>query len=417
MRLINCRMGNDPTKELITLATQSNDAKAITKCIQQAKIVPQTLQSIVDDKNLPLIAICLSSSGKERFQCIKSLQKAGIDLFMEYKLDNDEIDESYLQSITSLMHACILQDTKAMEFLISLRKDTDERSADEYAMTLNIAANNNFLEGAKVLCQPGRADANRRTVTGKLPLITAAINGHQDFIDLLFSYDMNIEAKNEDGQTLLIEAIINHSPSHTVECLAKATKNINDTDNDSKSAVLHAVSRGEFSIACMLLQKPYNADPFIKGQDGKSLLHYAAMSGAANLVYVYLDVAGKEKNNLDNNRMSALHLSKFYGHESVSKILIDFDCYARAVDSLGFRPTELVNARAVVIKAHPEMKNSSPVQIEKQFLKDKEAEKDTWLEDIEGKKEKGSDDEGNLLDVNDQRGAFKQMRGMLDPGI
>jgi len=150
--------------------------------------------------------------------------------------------------------------------------------------------------------------------------ITIKTMNRQDVVRLLLDRGDNIEAKGNDDKTALGSAASNGYKA-TVRLLLDHSVDIKAKNNDLSGTALHsAASNGHSETVQLLLDR--GADIEAKGNDGVTPLHGAANDGHESTVKLLLD-RGADIKAKSNDGTTALHGAANDGHESTVKLLLD----------------------------------------------------------------------------------------------
>jgi len=139
----------------------------------------------------------------------------------------------------------------------------------------------------------------------------------------IYSYvyeDINIDKKNKDGYTALIDAtIINNTK--IVKMLINAGVNINIKDTyNGQTALMCAIDEYNYEITIMLLKA--GADINITCIDGYNALILASIGGYTNIVDMLLKI-GADINAKDTNyEENALIIASQFGYIKIVKLLL-----------------------------------------------------------------------------------------------
>jgi hypothetical protein len=137
-----------------------------------------------------------------------------------------------------------------------------------------------------------------------------------------------------DGDCLIIEALLVHSPSSTVYL----------QDNDGISA-LHAAALMGHVAAVQLFLRLYPACADIRDDHGRSFLHAAAMKGRSSIVsYVIKNkMLDHLMNSQDREGNTPLHLAVMAGeHKVISKLLACKKVHSHVMNNDGRTPADLI---------------------------------------------------------------------------
>jgi len=125
----------------------------------------------------------------------------------------------------------------------------------------------NCLEALLPDCDPERTDG------GSTALMFAAEFGAADALRFLIPR-VNVNAKNEDGETALMLAALNDNDLCVKFLLQEGRVDANAMDNDGRTALMRAVASGVGGLAIDHLLAASNLD--IVDKNGFSILHHAA---------------------------------------------------------------------------------------------------------------------------------------------
>ncbi|XP_019857637.1 PREDICTED: ankyrin-1-like [Amphimedon queenslandica] len=138
-----------------------------------------------------------------------------------------------------------------------------------------------------------------------------------DIIQTLLSWNINVNAQNNNGMTPLLTACSKgYTEAILLLLLDKADPNI--TDNKGKTALMYTCENGHSEIVEHLL-RTYETDPLQKSNNGISALSYAAYSGSIEVINILL-----HKHNPDQEEIEkAVTAACYGGHKESIKLLAD----------------------------------------------------------------------------------------------
>ncbi|XP_071082120.1 uncharacterized protein [Haliotis cracherodii] len=160
------------------------------------------------------------------------------------------------------------------------------------------------------------SNINTRGQKGLVPIMIAAIFGHQSVFDLLVSKQADLTLVNNDGDSLLHvacqggnKAIVQHlvSPS-----------NINTRGQNGCTPIMIAAVFGHQSVFDLLVSK--QADMTLVDNNGNSLLHVACQGG--NKAIVQYLVSPSNINTRGQKGLIPIMIAAFKGHQSVFDLLV-----------------------------------------------------------------------------------------------
>ncbi len=168
----------------------------------------------------------------------------------------------------------------------------------------------------------------------------------EEIIRLLFMNDVDVNAKDEKGRTVLHRAAISDHPK-LVQLLLDRGADVNQPGGSLGSTALHdAIYKGSVATALVLLEN--NADIQATASNGWTPLHCASYSGNTRLV----DLLIKKGANVEAQAIlwaTPLHVAIFYGKVEVVEQLIskyDVQIHKRVKSSTGVTMTSLAIAAA-----------------------------------------------------------------------
>lgn len=147
------------------------------------------------------------------------------------------------------------------------------------------AINSNDVDKVKSLLEEG-ANPQQVNSFGSPPLSHAASLGHNDIVEVLLDYVVDINQKDRRGHTALMTSVISGNLP-LVTTLIDAGVDINAQSETGSTALLHSVLEENEKIVAYLLE--HGADPNIKNYDGYSPLLLAIMKHNKEIVRLLID--------------------------------------------------------------------------------------------------------------------------------
>ena len=154
---------------------------------------------------------------------------------------------------------------------------------------------------------------------GNTALMQAVIGGQTETVKLLLDSRANIEARNDDGYTPLLEAArYAFYDTATAKILLDRGANVEVKNNDGRTPLMEEAENGKTGIVNALLDRGANIED--KDKNGDTALMLAASSGRTETVKLLLDRSAniEAKNNYGDTALSQAIISK---HADVSQLL------------------------------------------------------------------------------------------------
>ena len=179
------------------------------------------------------------------------------------------------------------------------------------------------------------ADANRVDELGDTPMLKAARDGDSEIIKVLLSHGANVNFKNGDEDTALMEAM--YADPYTVEVLIKGGADVDIADKYGDTPLLMAVHDGDVKMTKTLLSLGANVNQ--KNHEGESALMHA-MEYDVQIVEDLIE-AGADVNAVDNSGDTVLAWAFLYDQPRCVEALLKADVNLKAKDRIGLTPFEL----------------------------------------------------------------------------
>jgi ankyrin repeat protein len=217
----------------------------------------------------------------------------------------------------------------------------------------SLLGNKNFI---KLLIESG-ADINGQDERGETALTIAVKNGNTELVELLIEKGAEINGKNKDGETALTIAVRSWSPralaiiikrqpelnnkttltrftSHikNIELLIEKGADINSKNMDGETVLMNAIQNGNTELVELLIKN--GAEINGKSKDGETALMYAAQNGNTELV-ARLIKNGAEINGKSKDGETALMFAIFENHTEIVELLIENGANINAQDKKG----------------------------------------------------------------------------------
>ena len=244
-------------------------------------------------------------------------------------------------------------DIETIHSYIDQHYDVNDKDRDGNTALL-LATYQGFPEIVKLLLAKG-ADVNAKNKYGDTALMLAVANGDTEISKLLLEHiggnpndeviafllseknkikrndewisqkskslgkkQANINDQNNNGKTALMYAAEN-GLTETAKLLLEHGANINAQDNRGATALMYAAEKGWTKTVKLLLD--HGADVNTKDKEGLTVLMYAAENGRTKTVKFLLKYWGADVNAKDNSGKTALMYVAENGHSELVKLL------------------------------------------------------------------------------------------------
>jgi ankyrin repeat protein len=136
------------------------------------------------------------------------------------------------------------------------------QSNRELNLQLANAAYEGRLAEVKELIEKKGADINSKVLNNRTPVIHAACYGKKDIVEYLLRQKANLTIRAEYNRSLLMIAAGEQYESSLAifKAILNENPNVNDTDEDNKSALTYALAHGGYKHAALLLNSKANVN-------------------------------------------------------------------------------------------------------------------------------------------------------------
>lgn len=173
---------------------------------------------------------------------------------------------------------------------------------------------------------------NAKSKQGSTPLIMAASLGHSEICEILLSEEVNPAEKDENGMNALHHAAMAGN-ADSVRLFLKYTELVNSKDvEDNTPLTLAAKAKGREIFEILLKE---NADPLATNKHGWNAMHFAADSGATEIVQ-RLSSNKQLVDSKNKKEQTALLLSAMKGNQEACSILLKAGANPSAKDVDGW---------------------------------------------------------------------------------
>ena len=153
------------------------------------------------------------------------------------------------------------------------------------------------IEKAKASFQEHPELVSKKDEYGQTPLIQAALSGDKDMVELLFSYNVDINDRDNAGRTALHWAV-DSGRDEVIKVLLAKKAEVNAKSNAGWTPLHEAAAFGKPAAAALLLAN--RADVNAKANDGQTPLHLAALYGSKDVAALL--IANKAEINVQDDK-------------------------------------------------------------------------------------------------------------------
>ncbi len=193
----------------------------------------------------------------------------------------------------------------------------------------------NSLECLQLLLSAGGATTDPRDSDGKPALLWACEFDHIDVVRLLHRFVPSIRfgVRNERGITPLLAACEQGSLACATFLIDEVGVDVEETDKDGKTALIHSAMHGNLSCVQLLLARGAAVEH--ADDDGDTALIWAAWQGQRECVEYLLVHQGAQINHQDRSGLTALMQAVRWSHAACVRTLLDHGADATLTSANG----------------------------------------------------------------------------------
>jgi len=148
--------------------------------------------------------------------------------------------------------------------------------------------------------------------------------------------------EGKDGLTLLHRAVIQGGDTLVAEQLINNGAKVNMGDNHERTALFHAVSRGDMAAIKLLIER--QADVCLQDADKQNVLHVVAKGGREEALEYLLEHSAHAALNVeDKDGMTPLHYAVNNDMREIVRILLAAGADANARNYLNRKPSDMIS--------------------------------------------------------------------------
>ena len=203
------------------------------------------------------------------------------------------------------------------------------------------------------------SNPKQETSDKRQPIITATIAGHVDIIEILISYDVNINCKMKGGWTPLLLAVCYNRFELVEKMIEKFKADPNLPNDDGKTPMHIAASNGYNEVLRILLK--YDVDINCKMKGGWTPLLLAVSNNRFGLVNEMIEL-GADPNLPNDDGRTPVYIAASKGYSKIINILLKYGVDINCKMKGGWTPllvavsnnhSELVDEMIGKLKADP----------------------------------------------------------------
>ncbi len=197
-----------------------------------------------------------------------------------------------------------------------------------------------FLQAARsgdyntiLQCIQNREELNQTDYFGKTPLMTAALFGHKEIVELLIDNGASINLIDRSRRTLLMHAILSGN-IELVKLVHAKQPSLSCEDEYGKSILMHAANSGSYDVFDYFLSQGLTIEPKKETILHQNMLNLAAAGGNVDVVS-YLLKNGFSLDTQSSTGRTALMSSIMNNKSDCVKFLISSGCNLQRKDQHG----------------------------------------------------------------------------------
>ncbi|KAL4891983.1 ankyrin repeat-containing domain protein [Aspergillus ambiguus] len=267
--------------------------------------------------------------------------RQGIPETTQYALNNSVGISDRVQVLHEALAIAVQAGFMTVAAILLAQQDIDPNfqhqcQREKFRMSfLAIAAAKGYEDMVHLLLSARHIDPNVGDGKGRPPITYAGMRGHHAVVKILLAtpgVDPNV--RDESGRTPITWAVTSGSEASVSEFISRSDVDVNASVDGhilqkGWTPLMYAANRGLTAMVKMLLETP-GIDVHHSATYGKTVLHFAAKSGADDVVRLLLR-KGIDPDPKDFNGYTPLYLAALGGHLSTVKLLYEAGADPNAV--------------------------------------------------------------------------------------
>ncbi len=266
---------------------------------------------------------------------------------LQYYLDDYSVSAVDNRQRTALSYAAqYASDPDLLDYLIDRGADVDATTKSEITPLFWSVLNKNTSMMIRLLDRG--ANLWHRDAAGRqVHMIAAHYSDNPDYLRLLLSMGLHVSERDFFGKTPLMHAVAMNSNVEMAELLIKYGADVHVVD-DAKNPPLLWAARNAKNPNIIRLLLEYGADILQKFDQGKSILHIAAVNPNPGIVDALLEGNITVDVRDDNGQTPLMLASGFNENAEVGLVLIEHGAERFALSTSGKSPSNFLEGNAKI---------------------------------------------------------------------
>lgn len=273
------------------------------------------------------------ASAKGHFDVVRQLVASGASL--------GHTDDS---NRCALVHAARAGKLNIVKYMLSCdwlgRTESNDISLREAAQqALVCASSQGYCEIVEELLELRNVEIDGQdSITGEIPLVAAAKNGHIDIITCLLARSARVDGTNRKGVSALTAAAKEGHVAAVERLMQFSVVDLGQRDDDGKTALINASQENHMEIINLLLVQQ-GVDTEVVDKEGMTALSWSCLRGHISATTVLLDNSANIHHS-DITGRTPLDLAAYQGSAALAQLLIERGSIMEHVDLNGMRPLD-----------------------------------------------------------------------------
>jgi ankyrin repeat protein len=245
-----------------------------------------------------------------------------------------KFDLSSYTGYSALVHAIKRNESDVAKYILSSRTNND----NDLRAALILCAASNELETTKYIFENYDVNVDSRTKNGETLLMIAVKSGHYKMAEYFIENDADVNAIDGFRHCPMTLAAIN-GQKEMIELLLKSGADVNSKDdvardyfqiNEFGTALMHAASRGYTDIVKVLLKN--GASTELKNRMGMDVLIVSVITNQYKSVKILFELGKVNPNSFDNDGLTPLMHAATKGHSDIIELLVENGAYLNMIN-------------------------------------------------------------------------------------
>jgi ankyrin repeat protein len=245
-----------------------------------------------------------------------------------------KFDLSSYTGYSALVHAIKRNESDVTKYILGSRTNND----NDLRAALILCAASNELETTKYIFENYDVNVDSRTKNGETLLMIAVKSGHYKMAEYFIENDADVNAIDGFRHCPMTLAAIN-GQKEMIELLLKSGADVNSKDdvardyfqiNEFGTALMHAASRGYTDIVKVLLKN--GASTKLKNRMGMDVLIVSVITNQYKSVKILFELGKVNPNSFDNDGLTPLMHAATKGHSDIIELLVENGAYLNMIN-------------------------------------------------------------------------------------